>query len=141
MSARPTFYADRCLGRTVVAVLRAAGAAVEAHDDHFAQDAPDEGWIPVVADRGWVILTKDKNIRRRPGEREAVLLSRARVFTLSSGNLRGAEMAARFVAHLAEMERIAVERDPPFVAVVYEDRVEVVYPPPPPPVGEVADSS
>ena len=36
---------------------------------------------------GWVILTKDKNSRRRLGEREAVILPGARVVTLSSGNM------------------------------------------------------
>src|SRR5205823_7286351 len=91
---RPTFYVDRCLGKAVANALRAAGADVQIHDDHFAQAALDEDWIPRVADQGWVILTKDKNIRRRRGEREAVLTANARVFTLSSGNMRGADMAA-----------------------------------------------
>lgn len=118
MSSRPTFYVDRCLGKAVANALRAAGANVEVHDDHFAQAALDEDWIPQVAARGWVILTKDKNIRRRAEEREAVLLSSARVITLSSGNMRGEEMAALFVSCLAEMEDLAVKQPPPFVAVL-----------------------
>lgn len=97
MADRPTFYVDRCLGKVVVTALRAAGATVEAHDDHFAQDAPDERWIPDVAERGWVILTKDKNIRRRAGERETVVTAQARIITLTSGNMRGPVMAALFV--------------------------------------------
>lgn len=40
--------------------------------DPCAQAALDEDWIPQVSAWGWVILTKDKNIRRRAGEREAV---------------------------------------------------------------------
>lgn len=46
MADRPTFYIDRCLGKSVAAALRAAGADVRVHDDHFAQDARDEDWIP-----------------------------------------------------------------------------------------------
>jgi len=128
MAERPTFYVDRCLGKAVVAALRAAGAIAEAHDDHFAQDARDVDWIPDVADRGWVILTKDKNIRRNWGEREALIASHARIFTLPSGNMRGVEMGELLVAQLPAIEPIALSLEPPFVAVVNRDGVEIVYP-------------
>src|SRR5262245_254483 len=105
MSDRPIFYVDRCLGKAVPRALQEAGARVEIHDDHFAKDAEDEVWIPEVARRGWVILTKDKNIRRTPGEREAALTANARIFTLSSGNMRGEVMAALFVTRLPDLEK------------------------------------
>jgi hypothetical protein len=125
---RPIFYVDRCLGKAVAAALVTAGAEVRVHDDYFAQDAPDEDWIPEVAARGWVILTKDKNIRHRQGEREAAILSEARIFTLSSGGMRGPVMAAIFVKHLDAMEQMALALVPPFLAIVREDGVEIVYP-------------
>jgi predicted nuclease of predicted toxin-antitoxin system len=130
VAKRPTFHVDRCLGRSVAAALRDAGATVEVHDDHFAQDAIDEAWIPDVAGRGWIILTKDKNIRRRPGEREALLTANARIFTLCSGNMRGAEMAELFVTQIADMEEVAAGLQPSFVAVVGRDGIEIVYPRP-----------
>ena len=110
--------------------MRDAGARVEEHDDHFAQDAPDAEWIPDVARRGWIILTKDKNIRRRAGEREAILLSSARVFTLTSGNMRAAEMSTLFVNRLPAMEQFVAEHGPPFVAVLGRDHPipRVVFP-------------
>jgi predicted nuclease of predicted toxin-antitoxin system len=132
VSDRPTFYVDRCLGKAVVTALRAAGANVQAHDDHFAQDALDEDWIPQVAAQEWVILTKDKNIRRRPAEREALLTANARIFTLSSGNMRGADMAALFVLHLSDMEQVANGLRTPFIAVVASDGIHIVYPIPSP---------
>ena len=47
----PTFFLDRSLGRkTVAEALRAAGAKVEMHDDHFAQDATDETWLKTVGE-------------------------------------------------------------------------------------------
>lgn len=128
MSTRPTFYVDRCLGKAAAQALRDAGASVEVHDDHFARDAPDEEWIPQVAERGWVILTKDKNIRRRAGEREAVVTAQARIITLTSGNMRGADMAALFVGHLAEMEGLATTQPVPFVAILGPDGLRVVLP-------------
>lgn len=138
MADRPTFYVDRCLGgKAIVNALRTAGATVEAHDDHFAQAAEDVEWIPVVAANGWVILTKDKNIRRNRGEREALLLSHARVFTLTSGNMRGADMAALFVGHLAEMEHISGSQPAPFVYTIGPGGLYRIYPDPPP--GDAAE--
>jgi predicted nuclease of predicted toxin-antitoxin system len=133
VSDRPTFYVDRCLGKAVAGALRVAGADVRVHDDHFAQAALDAEWIPEVSAKGWVILTKDKNIRRMAGEREAVLLSSARVITLSSGNMPGAEMAALFVGHLGEIERLAASHPPPFVAVLSPVGIQIVLPRPAPP--------
>ena len=133
MSDRPIFYVDRCLGKAVAKALRAAGASVEIHDDHFAQDAADEHWIREVTARGWVILTKDKNIRRRAGEREAVLTSNARIITLSSGNMRGEVMAALFVGHLAQMAALVASQPPPFVAVLSPGGLQIVFPRPAPP--------
>lgn len=98
--------------------MREVGATVELHDDHFEQATTDADWIPIVSERGWVILTKDKNIRRPRGEREDVLLAKARVFTLTSGNMNGSEMAQAFIHHLADIERIAEAMPPPFVFAV-----------------------
>jgi hypothetical protein len=128
VAERPIFYLDRCLGKTVAAAMVTAGAEVRLPDDYFAQDAPDEVWIPEVAERGWVILTKDKNIRRRHGERETALLSEAKLFTLSSGGLRGSVMAAIFVKQLETMELMALALTPPFLAVISRDNVEIIYP-------------
>lgn len=130
MAGRPTFYVDDCLGKTVANALRTAGARIEVHDAWFPRGEPDEKWIPDVSARGWVILTKDKNLRRTRGERESVLTANARVFTLHSGNLRGADMAALFVRHLADMEQVASGLAPPFVAVVAPDGIHIVYPVP-----------
>jgi predicted nuclease of predicted toxin-antitoxin system len=130
VSDRPTFYADRCLGKGVVLALRNAGANVEAHDDHFAQNEQDTSWIPNIAARGWVILTKDKNIRRPGPERDAVVGANARVITLTSGNMRGAVMAALFVQHITEMEQLAASQPAPFVAILGPGGLEVVLPKP-----------
>jgi predicted nuclease of predicted toxin-antitoxin system len=128
VSDRPTFYVDRCVGKSVVQALRDASASVEAHDDHFAQNEPDESWLPAVAQRGWVILTKDKNIRRRAGEREALVTAQARIITLTSGNMSGATMAALFVQHLADIEQLANSQPAPFVAILGPGGLQVVLP-------------
>lgn len=114
-----TFFIDRCLGsRDVPGALRAAGAAVEIHADHFAQDEKDEVWIPAVTARGWSILTKDKRIRRRESEVEALRRSGAAAFVLTGKDLTGAEMAQAFVAALPRMLAIVAKYDRPLVATV-----------------------
>ena len=80
----------------------------------------------MVADRGWVILTKDKRIRRRPIEKQALVESGARAFVLSSGNMRGQEMADLLVANLRKIERVVLNTDSPFVAVVTRTAVQVL---------------
>ena len=129
MAERPTFFIDRCLGgKTIVEALRNAGATVEPHDAHFVQNAQDVDWIPIIAERGWAILTKDKNIRRRHTEREALLLSLARVFTLTSGNMRGVDMANLFISHLPQMEQIVQTQPAPFVYAVSPTELILLHP-------------
>ena len=54
----PVYFVDRSLGKRVIAErLRDEGIKVEVHDDHLAQDAPDEEWVRLAADRGWVART------------------------------------------------------------------------------------
>lgn len=128
MSSRPTFFVDRCPGNTVVEALRAASVTVEVHDENFQEDEADQVWAPAVATRGWVILTKDKNIRRRAGEREAAITSGARIITLTSGNMRGADMAALFIAHITAMEELVTTQPAPFVAILGPSGLRVVLP-------------
>jgi len=121
------FFLDRSLEcGVVVQALRDAGAELQVHSDHFADDERDDVWLPEVARQGWAILTKDKKIRRRPIEKQALIRARARTFVLSSGNMRGQEMADVLVRHLRRMERIVHGTDPPFVAVVHRSSVEVL---------------
>lgn len=55
---QPVFFLDRNLGRSVVAeALREAGAHVEVHNEHFAQDERDDVWLDAVGARGWIVVT------------------------------------------------------------------------------------
>ena len=85
------FFVDRSLGRKIIpGALRQAGEEVRVHDDYFQQDAKDEVWLADVGKRGWIVLTKDKNIRYRPVELQALLLAKVRAFVLTArGDLTG----------------------------------------------------
>lgn len=123
-----TFFVDRCLGKSVGVALQQSGLQVEFHADHFADDADDETWISVVGQRGWVVLTKDKAIRTRLVELQAVTAASVRMFTLSSGNMTGREMGRVFVDNLLKMGRFMKKHPPPFIARVSPSGVAMVYP-------------
>ncbi|TVQ06020.1 MAG: hypothetical protein EA368_18070 [Leptolyngbya sp. DLM2.Bin27] len=51
------FFIDWSISqRSVPEALRATGATVETHLDHFPPEAADVDWLPAVSDRGWVVL-------------------------------------------------------------------------------------
>ena len=119
------YFIDRSLGRTAGLVLRDAGATVELHDDHFAQDTPDAELLPKVGERGWLFITKDKRIRYSVLEREAVIKSNLRVFVLAGGNLSGEQMGTLLLSNRAKIERLARKQKPPFIAGIYESGVRL----------------
>ncbi|MEI6301661.1 MAG: hypothetical protein WCR74_09470 [Betaproteobacteria bacterium] len=111
-----TFYLDYQIGRYVVAdALRAAGACVEVHIDHFAQNAPDVEWLPEVGRRGWVLITKDEHIHRNLLEREAYETAGVRGFVVTGKDMAGSDLAALLVAHLPGMARRASGRPGPLL--------------------------
>ena len=123
-----TFFVDRCLGKSVGVALRQCGLKVEFHSDHFDDDAADEVWISEVGRRGWIVVTKDKAIRRRAVELQAVVDANVRMFSLSSGNMTGEEMASVFVDNRLKMGRFIKGHPPPFIARVTRSGVVLAYP-------------
>ena len=73
--------------------LADAGLQLRLHKNLFKPDCPDVDWLPEVARNKWVLLTKDKGIRRRPIERQALLIPGARSFILTAGEMTGQEIA------------------------------------------------
>lgn len=113
------FFIDRSLGiEPIRTELIDAGLAVEIHDAHFARDEEDRVWLGIVGERGWVVLTKDQRLRYRPLEISALRASKARVFVLTAGNLRGADIAAVFLTALPRICEVLHTQPGPFVAHV-----------------------
>ena len=116
----PTLFLDRNLGRHIIADrLRAEGMAVEVHDDHLPLDAPDEDWIALVGRRGWVAITKDRNVRYRAAELEAIRRHAARVIVIRMKNATGPDIAALLVRGRRRIDRFAAKTPPPLVAGIY----------------------
>jgi len=114
-----TFFLDYQIGRYLVAeALRAAGASVEVHIDHFDQAAPDIEWIPEVGRRDWVLITKDENIRRNPLERAAYEDARVRGFVVTGKDMSGRDLANLLTRCLPGMARRAAGRPGPFLFTI-----------------------
>ena len=128
-----TYFVDRSLGRRVADLLCAAGIQAIKHDDHFPEGTEDTVWLEEIGKSNWVVLTKDKCIRKRQHEREALIAASVRMFVLTAGkDLRGEEMAQIFIDNISRMERMIRKQPAPFIANVYRSEVRLTYPPPPP---------
>lgn len=110
-------YLDRNLGNHIIAnALREAGRRVEIHDDHLPIDAPDEDWIELVGQKDWIAVTKDKNIRYRIGEINAIKFFKARVIVVRAKNATGSDIAELLVCYYERVRRFSLRTPAPFVA-------------------------
>ena len=128
----PEFFIDRSLGRHAVPdALREAGAVVhvmaDVYGERIGQGLADEEWLHDAGERGWVVLMKDSKIRYRPAELRVIIDHGLRAFCLTNANLRGAEMAARLVANLPRILRVAQEPGP-YIYGVYVTSVRRLWP-------------
>jgi hypothetical protein len=80
-----TFFVDRDLGPLVGKALRAVKVEVVLHHERFGPMEKDTAWIASVSREGLVILTRDRKIRSRPGERAVFEAAGARSFVVTTG--------------------------------------------------------
>ena len=90
------------------------------HDDHLPPDAPDEDWISLVARQNWLAITKDKNIRYRSAELDAIRRHSARVIVIRMKNATGPEIAEVLVKAKNRISLFAARTPAPFVAGIYK---------------------
>lgn len=118
----PVLFLDECLGSTdVPEALRQQSCQVEVFLEHFKSGTPDQDWLPIVGGKSWVVLTKDKMIRKRKAEMEALVRGGVAAFVLTTGDLTGAEIAAAFSKAIPRIKKVLRDYLPPFVAAVRGD--------------------
>ena len=116
----PTLFLDRNLGRHIIADrLRSEGMKVEVHDDHLPLDAPDEDWVALVGRKRWVAVTKDKNVRYRAAELDAIRRHSARVMVIRMKNATGSDIAELLVKGRRRIARFSTKASASFVAGIY----------------------
>ena len=70
-----TFFFDRSVGIAVPKALQLLRLVtpIEYHQDHFAQDALDDAWLPEVGERGWTVIGHDHSYHLRSNELAALV--------------------------------------------------------------------
>jgi len=93
------FFVDRSIGRHIVpAALRDAGFPTTAHDEVFDNPTTsDEVWLETAGNKGWLVVSRDKRIRRKANELDALKRHRVRAVFISGKNLTGKEMGELLV--------------------------------------------
>lgn len=111
-----TFFIDRSLGKIhVPRTLRSAGWSIVVHDEHFgprAERVPDTEWLAVAGANGWAVLMKDKKIRTRPAERQALINSGVHAFLLTSGSQPGEKNAQLIIDATDRISEIVTTTGP-----------------------------
>jgi predicted nuclease of predicted toxin-antitoxin system len=116
------FFIDRSLGKHIFPdALRKRSLKVEAHDDHLPSNATDEEWLELVGHKGWVAVTKDRKIRYRSLEMQALISAGVRTFLLTGKNKSGEELANQFLKGINRINKTLAAHKGPFIAKVYSD--------------------
>ncbi len=112
-------FIDRSIPRDVADALSCVRDDVEWLEPRFAHDTPDTEWLAEAGRQGWVVVTRDKRIRIRRAERQAIEDHRVGCFVLASaGNLGRWETLKVVVPTLDEMVRRFDETPRPFIFTI-----------------------
>jgi PIN like domain len=128
----PEFFVDRSLGRhRLPAALREAGWTLRTHHEVYGErdeEVPDVEWLSRCGQLGLPVLSKDRRLRYRPAEIDAIRRFRVRAFVLTSGALVAPEQAARFDRNRVRIEE-ACRAAAPLIVAVQASRIVRVFPP------------
>jgi hypothetical protein len=76
------------------------------------------------------VLTRDKNIRLREIERNALVSAAVAAFVFTGGNASGIEMTEAIITALPRMEKLLVKIPPPFICrITASGQVELLLQP------------
>lgn len=116
--ASPLFI-DRCAwSHRLGEALQVAGIPFIAHQHRFRHDTPDEEWLTEAGRSGWIVITRDKNIRRKPNEIAAMNAFRVIAFILAAGDASAADTATLIIQLHRRIIALASAARPPAVFTV-----------------------
>ena len=119
------FFLDRASeSKSLYIALKALGATVELHRDHFEDEEDDTVWLPEVCRRQWVVISHDQFNEL---ERQAIRNAGGRAFLIVGGDATGEQKAAIVTGAMRRMIRILKATPAPFIARVYRaNRVNLI---------------
>jgi hypothetical protein len=91
------------------------GAQVHHAGEAFPFATPDEEWLAACGGHQWFVLTRDKHIRHRVLEREALQAHGVGAFAFTGGQATGTDTADAVARVLRKMANIAMSEPRPFL--------------------------
>ena len=90
---RSVIFVDGSMPRSVADELKAIGKDAIAKIELFPDGTKDPVWLQKVGENGWLAITRDVNIRFRPGEKQAIIDHRVGCFIFTYKNSMKMEKA------------------------------------------------
>lgn len=109
-------FVDRSIPVGVAHALQAVRSDVIWLEDRFAHDVKDRIWLEAAGTEGWLVVSRDKKIRTRPGERRAIRVHHVGAFILTQNeNFTRWQYLKQITASLDEMQRLFDSTTRPFI--------------------------
>jgi hypothetical protein len=124
---RVTYYIDASIPRPV------RRAIADTRDDVLyaggplapPENARDEVWLPVAGQGDWIVLMRDKRIRTRRRQRQALIDAKVRAFCFTdAGNATRWQVLALVVARWDDIAETAAAEPGPYIYAVTRTRFE-----------------
>ena len=110
----PVLFIDRCAwSHKLGEALTKIGVPFIPHHEKFEPACPDEEWLEAAGTQGWIVLTRDKNIRRKPNELRAFREHGVIGFVLTAGDASAADTAELVTAIYPKLLRKVRRVKPP----------------------------
>src|SRR5215211_7769760 len=108
-------FIDRSIPKGVAEALKQVRDDVIWLEDKFPHDVTDAEWLREAGAQGWIVISRDKKIRSRPGERRALVENGVGCFSITQKQpLNKWGYLKLIVATLDEMERRFAATKKPF---------------------------
>lgn len=115
-------FVDASVPRSVADEIKKVRPGARWKGDLFPLDTKDSVWLQVAGEQGWLVITHDKKIRTRPGERRAIMEHGVGCFILAyRQNLKKPEIAEMVLSALEDMEELFERTPRPFIYTVSKD--------------------
>jgi len=113
-------FIDRSIPRSVADALKAIGRDdVIWLEDKYPRATKDRDWLPDAGANGWLVITRDKRIRTRPKERDAVIQNSVGLFVFVQGeNPTKWDYFKLLGKCLDQMEQLFLSTPRPFIYVI-----------------------
>jgi hypothetical protein len=115
-------FFDRSIPKSVAEALKMVRSDVRWLEDDFSHNIKDADWLKEVGSRGWLVIGRDRRIRYRPAEKQAIIDHHVGYFCIAQDtNPTRWEYLRLIVTTLDAMEQLFASIERPFMYGVYKD--------------------